>query len=649
MSSRRRLAFTFITCLAASCGGGSATSVVTNVAPSSVCAASLSMPSVEIDASGANGQLTVSLNRECQWSARSDVDWIELNPQSGQGSSTIAYAIAANGAGAARRGSVAVNDQHVDIAQAAAPCRFSLSTQHASVDPTGGRLTVAVGTQSACPWSAKSQASWIQIVDGASSHTGNGTLTLRVDPNGATPRSGTVTVGDQAVIISQDAAAPGNPAPGGPCTFTLSPAGQSVDETGGGGTVSVSGPPGCAWNAGTSASWITITGGANGTGPGAVQYTVGANPTTSARVGTLTVAGLPFTIRQEAAQPAPASCTFTLSATTQSVQAGASSGQITVTASSPTCAWFASTTTSWLTISSGASGVGNGTTTYTIAANTTPAPRTGTVTVAGQTVTVTQAAAPPAAPPPAAPPCTFTLSATSQSPGSSAGTAQIAITASAPTCAWTATTATSWLSISSGASGTGNGTTTYAFTANTATSARSGTLTVAGQTVSVTQAAAPPSCTFTASPTSASVSASAGTGQVTVTASAPTCPWTASTATSWLSISAGASGTGNGTTSFAFAANSSTSSRTGTLTVAGTTINVTQAAQLVSVSGKVMGKSGACPNLTLTLNGNTPVVRTNAQTSFAVACTDLGKNDRIAVTGLLQSDGSIVASSVSPN
>src|SRR5439155_17560593 len=158
-------------------------------------------------------------------------------------------------------------------------------------------------------------------------------------------------------------------------SFTLSPPGQTVDATAGNGTVAVSGPAGCAWSAVSNASWIAITAGSNVTGPGAVQYSVLANTATSARSGAIAIAGQDFTVRQEAAQRPATVCTFTVSATSQSVSESAGTGQIIVTASAPTCAWTASTATSWLTIRSGASGTGNGTTTYAVAANATASPR----------------------------------------------------------------------------------------------------------------------------------------------------------------------------------------------------------------------------------------------------------------------------------
>lgn len=56
-------------------------------------------------------------------------------------------------------------------------------------------------------------------------------------------------------------------------------------------------------------------------------------------------------------------------------------------------------------------------------------------------------------------------------------------------CPWTARTATNWMTITAGNSGSGNGSLNYSAQANFETSVRTGTLTVADVTVTVTQAA----------------------------------------------------------------------------------------------------------------------------------------------------------------
>jgi hypothetical protein len=85
------------------------------------------------------------------------------------------------------------------------------------------------------------------------------------------------------------------------------------------------------------------------------------------------------------------SCTYTLSPSSYAFSASINTGTIAVTPSTSSCTWTAVSNTSWITVTSGASGTGTGTVNYTVAANTTGSARTGTITVGGQTFTITQA------------------------------------------------------------------------------------------------------------------------------------------------------------------------------------------------------------------------------------------------------------------
>jgi hypothetical protein len=83
-------------------------------------------------------------------------------------------------------------------------------------------------------------------------------------------------------------------------------------------------------------------------------------------------------------------CSYLLTPNAVNVAAGAATGSFTVTA--PTgCPWTAvSNNDSWLTVTSASPGSGNGTINYSVAANSS-AGRVGTITVAGQNFSVTQA------------------------------------------------------------------------------------------------------------------------------------------------------------------------------------------------------------------------------------------------------------------
>ena len=144
-------------------------------------------------------------------------------------------------------------------------------------------------------------------------------------------------------------------------------------------------PAGCGWQAQSSSDWIKPTESTAG-GNGIVTYWVGANSSTAARTGTITVGGAVFTVTQ-AGVP---SCKFSVSPTSASYQKSGGKVKLTVTASGTTCAWTAQSNSAWITITSGSSGRGNGTVQYTVAKNQTGVTRTGTLTVAGLTVTIQQ-------------------------------------------------------------------------------------------------------------------------------------------------------------------------------------------------------------------------------------------------------------------
>ncbi|MCP4658216.1 MAG: DUF11 domain-containing protein [bacterium] len=229
---------------------------------------------------------------------------------------------------------------------------------------------------------------------------------------------------------------------GPPCSYSIDPASAPHSAAGGSGSVGVTAPPCCPWTAVSNDAWITVTSGANGSGNGngSVGYSVAAN-TGPARSGTITIAGHTFTVEQASG------CTYSIDPTSADYPVAGGSGSVNVTAAA-VCPWTAVSNDAWITVTSGASGSGNGSVGYSVAANSGPA-RNGTVTIAEQTFTVNQASG-----------CTYVLSPTSAMLPSTGGSGSVDVTTQAG-CTWTATveaSAQGWLSITSGASGTGSGT-----------------------------------------------------------------------------------------------------------------------------------------------------------------------------------------------
>ncbi|MEZ5399496.1 MAG: BACON domain-containing carbohydrate-binding protein [Bryobacteraceae bacterium] len=93
-----------------------------------------------------------------------------------------------------------------------------------------------------------------------------------------------------------------DPDGGNSCGYTLvppSPVSASASGLSGVGVL-VQTTAGCAWTATSPVSWVTITAGASGSGPGSVSFNIAANPGPGTRSTTITVAGQPYTINQAA-------------------------------------------------------------------------------------------------------------------------------------------------------------------------------------------------------------------------------------------------------------------------------------------------------------------------------------------------------------
>ena len=148
----------------------------------------------------------------------------------------------------------------------------------------------------------------------------------------------------------------------------------------------------------------------------------------------------------------------------------------------------------------------------------------------------------------ASPPCTFTLGSTSANLPANGGPSMVGVTTSnSGSCPWTATSNASWITITSGSSGSGNGMVGFSVAANTVPTQRVGTITIADQTMTVTQAAALPTMSLNRS----TLNFGNGGGKitspqsVTVTFNASGVSWTVSSSQANITVSP-ASGTGNG-------------------------------------------------------------------------------------------------------
>jgi hypothetical protein len=101
------------------------------------------------------------------------------------------------------------NDFAIQVIPLANPaaCSPALGAATASAAASGGLGSVSIVAPGSCIYQGSSDSSWLQIVSGGYG-SGNGTLTYIVRPNSSASRTGTLTVGNQTLTVTQQGVAP---------------------------------------------------------------------------------------------------------------------------------------------------------------------------------------------------------------------------------------------------------------------------------------------------------------------------------------------------------------------------------------------------------------------------------------------------------
>jgi hypothetical protein len=263
--------------------------------------------------------------------------------------------------------------------------------------------------------------------------------------------------------------------------------------------------------------------------------------------------------------------------------------------------------------------------------------------------------------------CQFRLSTSSSSFSDSGGTGTLTIDTTRD-CAWSVSSNAEWVSVAT-PSGQGGASVSYTVSASAVPQARVANLTVEGQTVQLSEQAAP--CRFSLSSNTGSIANSGGSLAVTVQ-TLTGCGWSTSSDSGWLVV-ANPSGNSTAVVGVRIAANNGPQ-RVGHAVIGGQPYTVVQDAAATSpvpapvpsptptptpmptppppivpsvttISGAVSSLSGECPDLILTVNGTTVV--TSQSTKFTGGnCKHLESGTGISATGTVLGNGSIEAASV---
>jgi hypothetical protein len=323
---------------------------------------------------------------------------------------------------------------------------------------------------------------------------------------------------------------------------TIEPAVRSYDKDGGGKVVVVTADAGESWTAQSNASWIDIPSQyRSGEGSGQVVYLVEANLSADTRRGTIQIGNKTHTVIQTGYEA-------TLNPESRSFGSGGGTGQVEVSAL-PSTKWTAKPDNTWITVTYGSNGIGNGEVGYRVSAHGGVEKRTGTITVAGKAHTVVQEGV------------KTVLTPKEDVFDDEEHIGFVGVSALFST-EWEAQPRVNWITIVSGGSGTGDGTVSYRITANPSVSERVGEIEIEGSVYRVRQGGT--GASYSIAPLEATAPAVGAFGTIAVTAT-PDAPWEVESEQSWLRITSGLSGKGSGEIKYVVSSNPSVQPRVGTV------------------------------------------------------------------------------------
>jgi hypothetical protein len=259
-----------------------------------------------------------------------------------------------------------------------------------------GAVSVTFATSNGTALAGQDYTAVSQVVDFAAGDVASKTVTVTVADDALTEFAETVNLTlsnpTGGAVLGSVASATLTITDNDSCSYRVSPESQpQFPAAGGEGSFQMNAPAGCSWSATSLVPWLTITGGASGTGNGTITFTVAPNngPTRAGQI--LHTDDSFYTIVQASG------CAFSINPATRNVPAVGEEITVAVTASNAACSWVASSNVpeSWLKVKSGATGTGSGTVVLTAFPNTVDVTRTLTATIAGQVFTATQPALPP--------------------------------------------------------------------------------------------------------------------------------------------------------------------------------------------------------------------------------------------------------------
>jgi sugar lactone lactonase YvrE len=217
--------------------------------------------------------------------------------------------------------------------------------------------------------------------------------------------------------------------------------------------------------------------------------------------------------------------------------------------------------------------------------------------------------------------CSYTVSPLASQVDASGGNVTLTFTTGS-SCAWSLPALPIWITATGSTSGTGTASVSLVVAANPG-AARNASLTVAGSTVTISEAGA--ACTYVISPAGQFLAAAGGNGTFQVTTNSG-CSWTVTSVPSWVTLSAASTGSGSGTVAYQVALNAG-AAREGMLSIAGTAYEIDQSSS--GITG--LTSTGSLAHFASAGGWNTTFTLVNTGTSAATAQLDFTGDNGSAI------------------
>jgi hypothetical protein len=269
--------------------GGNAVSIAQQAAVA--CTYSIRPTGYESGRGPDDVRVQVSAPSGCSWTTVTNANWVNVaEGRNGTGDGAVRLVISANN-GAPRTTAVTIAGLPFTLTQAGQQCTNTIDPTSRTVVSGGTEFVVTVNALPGCTWTATSDVPWITVA-GRDNGSGGGSVRLVVDANtGAGPRSGTVRIAGQTLLVQQEASAA--------CVERIKPTSYDASRGRDDVRIDVKASDGCAWTVTNVPLWVTVAQGSTGVGDGHVRLIVEAN-SGAARSATIMIGGQPFSLTQTA-------------------------------------------------------------------------------------------------------------------------------------------------------------------------------------------------------------------------------------------------------------------------------------------------------------------------------------------------------------